>query len=262
MKLFDLLFPFKSKASTRKFELPSKKALIIGSNQATLDKLDNKGNIIKKGKATGVHSSELTEAYYYMIDSGMQVELASIRGGLIPLDPFSLWPLVRTSSDIRMQKDEQLQQTLKQSKAIHTLHAGDYDLIYIAGGWAAAYDLEQSVELAKFIEEAYRHKKVLAAVCHGPLGFCSAKKTNGEPLLQNAQVTGVTNRQLKQLAVSFTPKHPEDSLKKAGANYQYSGHFLTDLFASKVVVDHELKMVTGQNQKCAIATVEQALTML
>ncbi|MFY0642936.1 MAG: type 1 glutamine amidotransferase domain-containing protein [Bacteroidia bacterium] len=262
MKLFDFLFPFKSKGSSKSYNFKSRKAVIIGSNQASLDRLDANGKLIKKGKATGVHASELTEAYYLMMDSGIKVDLASIKGGLIPLDPLSLLPTVRTEADKRMRRDPELLKSLESSLPIAELNATDYDLIYIAGGWAAAYDLEQSSDLAKFIEDAAANNKVLVAVCHGPLGFCRAKKSNGEALLKDVKVTGVTNSQLKQLGVFFTPKHPETSLMNAGADYSKSKHWLSDLFSQYVVIDEDLKMVTGQNQKCTIAAVEKAFELL
>ena len=38
-------------------------------------------------------------------------------------------------------------QDLKNSKAIADIDPGDYDVIFMAGGWGAAYDLMQSEEL-------------------------------------------------------------------------------------------------------------------
>ena len=39
---------------------------------------------------TGVFASEMTVPYYAFLDAGMDVDLASPKGGLIPVDPMSL----------------------------------------------------------------------------------------------------------------------------------------------------------------------------
>ena len=60
------------------YSLPGKKALIIATNQAELNKHGKTG-----GKATGAFASEITAAYYDFIDASMQVDIASIKGGKI-----------------------------------------------------------------------------------------------------------------------------------------------------------------------------------
>jgi putative intracellular protease/amidase len=98
-------------------------------------------------------------------------------------------------------------------------------------------------------------------VCHGPLGFIGAKKPDGSPLVEGVNVTGVTNKQLKQLMVGKTPKHPETELINAKANYK-SKSSLIDMFSTHVEVDKEHLIVTGQNQKACIETAQEALELL
>ena len=262
MKIIDFLFPFKSPAKELHYDLPHKRALIIGSNQNRLNRLNKDGSIKRKGKKTGVHASELTEAYYAFKDAQMEVDLASIKGGQIPLDPFSLNWITRTKADQRMMKDPGLQDALLQSKSVADLQASDYDLIYLAGGWAAAYDFEQSEALGQFISEAYAQNILLAAVCHGPLGFCSAFKPDGSPLVKDLKMTGVSNRQLKQLMVSHTPKHPEDSLISKGAQYQAKRHWLSDILSLHIEEEPEHRIISGQNQKAALEVADRCLQLL
>ena len=68
-----------------------RRALVVATNHGTL------GN----GKPTGVFASELTVPYYYFLDAGMQVDVASPLGGTIPVDPMSLKPVLRTDADDR-----------------------------------------------------------------------------------------------------------------------------------------------------------------
>ena len=67
---------------SKTFELDGKKALIVASSH---DILNLPGEV--RGKPTGVASPELTVPYYEFMNSGMDVDLASIKGGEIPIDP-------------------------------------------------------------------------------------------------------------------------------------------------------------------------------
>ena len=57
------------------------------------------------GVPTGVFGSELTVPYYVFLDAGMQVDVASPLGGIIPVDPLSLKEQIRTPDDDRLLGD-------------------------------------------------------------------------------------------------------------------------------------------------------------
>ncbi len=66
-----------------------------------------------------------------------------------------------------------------------------------------------------------RHEYTLfGSVCHGALAFVEARDRAGNYLANGRTMTEVTQKHLDQLGISFTPKHPEAELKKAGANFQ------------------------------------------
>ena len=137
--------------------------------------MDAEGNTVKTGKATGVYASEMTEPYYAFVEAGMDVDLASIKGGNIPIEKLSLMPLVRTKTDSRFLKDNDFQKKANQSISIEDIDFTAYDIVFLSGGWGAAYDFAQSDELAKKISQAYAKDIVIGAVCHGPLGLVGAK---------------------------------------------------------------------------------------
>ena len=134
-----------------------------------------------------------------------------------------------------------------------------YDIIYIAGGWGASYDLGFSEILGAKITEANAKNILLGSVCHGALGFLKAKKENGEPLLKDRRVTGVTNKQVKELGIEITPMHPETEIKKAGAKYESKNAF-QDVFANYSVIDGNL--VTGQNQNAGKEVAQKMMNIL
>ncbi len=261
--MLNKLFPFKSQFKPSPIDLCGRKALIITTSQSTLDKYNPKTDTLeKKRKKTGVYASEMTEPYYTFSDAGMQVDVASIAGGKIPIDPLSMIYPARTDEDWRYAKDPIFQQKAEQSLKIDDLNILDYDIIFISGGWGAAYDLAQSEVLSNKISEAYANKKILASVCHGALGFIGAQKPDGSPLVEGVRVTGVTNSQLKHLGISRTPKHPETELRNARAIYEYKKGSISDIFSNCVVLDEDHNMVSGQNQKAGVEAAYTAMSLL
>ena len=229
------------------YSLPGKRALVITTSQATLG---------EGGKATGVFGSELTAPYYAFLDAGMQVDIASIKGGAVPIEPDSFLWLLAAPSDKRYLKDPQARAKVQASLPLDTLALSQYDIVFLAGGWGAAYDLGTSARLGEQITQAWAAGRVIGGVCHGPLGLLLAKDVTGAPLVQGKRLTAVTDRQVKQLGITQTPQHPERELRAAGALFE-SRSALLDPFANHTTVDGRL--VTGQNQN---AGVETAQTML
>jgi putative intracellular protease/amidase len=116
----------------------------------------------------------MTIPYYEFLDAGMTVDVASIKGGKIPIESMSLkWPIA-APADKRFLKDKVYLSKVNNSLKIDDVDFTQYDIIYMAGGWGAAYDLGQSDVLGKKISDAYAKNKILGSVCHGALGFIKA----------------------------------------------------------------------------------------
>jgi putative intracellular protease/amidase len=237
--------------------LPGKKALIIATNQAELNMPGKTG-----GKATGAFLSEITVAYYDFLDASMQVDVASIKGGKVPIEPQSLSYFIKTTADKRFLQDSELKEKIKNSKKITDIDFTTYDIIFLAGGWGAAYDLGYSDELGQKISDAYyTNKTIIGGVCHGPLGLIRAKDKDGNSLIARRRMTAVTDKQIKQLFITATPQHPEAELRKAGVLFE-SQSKLIDMFATHTVVDDEKRFVTGQNQNSGHETAHKMMELL
>ena len=231
-------------------DLRGKRALIITTSHDTLG---------KTGKRTGVFGSEMSVPYYVFLDANMEVDIASIQGGEIPVEPYSMgWPLA-TPEDRRFKADPIAMSKLKDSIPVARINPDDYDVFFMAGGWGAAYDLAQSDALAELITKANANSKILSSVCHGALGLVSAKAEDGSPLIAGRRVTGVTDRQIKQLGIEVTPKHPETEMRKVGANFEANTSTI-EMFATHVVVDGNI--VTGQNQNSGYETASRVMEIL
>lgn len=232
------------------YDLEGKRALVIATNHDALG---------DTGKATGVYGSELTIAYYEFLDAGMTVDIASPKGGEIPFEPVSLrWPM-RSHADKRYLDDEVAQNKTQNSLSIEEVDFLEYDIIWMAGGWGAAYDLGYSEVLGEKISEAHAENILLGSVCHGALGFRMATEADGRPLVEGKTMTGVTDKQVKELGIEITPLHPETELRKQNANFVSNTAF-RDFFATYVAVDGNI--VTGQNQNSSGETAQTLLRML
>ena len=229
--------------------LVGRRALIVCTNHGWLD----------IGKPTGVFASEMTVPYYAFLDAGMDVDLASPEGGLIPVDPMSLKPIIRSASDDRFLADDQLRDKVTDSLAIGGLDVGDYDLVFLAGGWGAAFDFGFSEPLAEAMTRANDLGKVIGGVCHGPLGLIGAKAADGTPLVAGRKVSAVTDKQVSELGIESTPHHPETELRRMGARFESETRF-RDPLANHWVVDGNL--VTGQNQNAGPMVAREMMQLL
>ncbi len=230
-------------------DLTGKRALVVATNHGVLD----------IGKPTGVFASEMTVPYYAFLDAGMGVDVASPNGGTIPVDPQSLRAVVRTPADDRFLADDRFRSQVSDSLAIGEIAIKDYDLVFLAGGWGAAFDFATSDALAQAITEANALGRVIGGVCHGPLGLVNAVDTEGNPLVKGRKISAVTDKQVRQLGIGETPFHPETELRRKGAAFE-SKTARREVLANHWVVDG--KLVTGQNQNAGPMVAREMMQLL
>ena len=239
-------------------ELPGKRAPIITTSHGVLAAPGE-----TEGPATGVMASEFTHPYYTFLDGGMEVDIASIQGGEIPIDPQTLQFMIRSPEDDRYLNDAIAQAKVKNSIPITDVDIDQYDIVFISGGWGAAYDLAQSPELAVKVGESYYGDKaaMIGGVCHGVLGLVNARDRDGKLLIAGRRMTGVTDKQIKELDIEITPLHPETELRNAGVVFESQTAF-RDMLATHVTVDDEQRFVTGQNQNSGLETAHNMMLIL
>ena len=247
--LIILLFPFvlhtaglhPKNSHDFNFNYKDKKALIIATNHGTLNKPGE-----TTGKKTGLYLSELSIPYYHFVNAGMQVDIASIKGGIIPTEPIPFF--IKTDEDKAFESDELTSNKLINSLKIDDVDFSEYSVIFLSGGWGAAYDLGYSEILGEKISDAYyTTDAIFGGICHGVLGFIQAKTLDGNSLIAGRKMTGVTDKQVEELGISVTPMHPETELRRVGVLFESETKF-RDVFANHTVVDDEKRFVTSQNQ--------------
>ena len=235
-----------------------KRALIVTTSHGVLNAPGE-----TTGEATGIAISELTHPYYSYLNAGMKIDVASIKGGRVPVDPDALRRTVITAEDKRYLKDPALIAKMENSLRIDDVDFGQYDLIFLVGGWGAAYDLGYSDVLANKIGDAYYGPKnpLIGSVCHGALGLINVKDLEGNKLIAGRAMTGVTDKQVKELGIELTPMHPETELRRAGAVFESQTAF-RDVFATHVAIDAEQRFITGQNQNSGMETAQKMIAII
>ncbi|MGI9603669.1 MAG: type 1 glutamine amidotransferase domain-containing protein [Acidimicrobiales bacterium] len=193
-------------------------------------------------------------------DAGLDVDLASPQGGPIPIDPQSFRGPTQSEHDDRFLGDPDARTKLMDSLCVDDINLADYDIVFFAGGWGAAFDLGFSDVIGKQVTDANAAGRVIGGVCHGPLGLLRAKGTDGRPLVEGRRISAVTDRQVEQLGITSTPHHPETELRRLGAAFESTEHPRRDVLANHWVVDGNL--VTGQNQNAGPMVAREMLELL
>src|SRR5688572_17125099 len=82
------------------------------------------------GHKTGFWIEEFAAPYYIFFDAGVNVTLASPKGGQPPIDPKSAAPENQTEATKRFEQDEALKQKLSLTLKLSDVSADEYDAIF------------------------------------------------------------------------------------------------------------------------------------
>jgi putative intracellular protease/amidase len=93
------------------------------------------------GRKTGFWLEEFAAHYYVFKDAGVEMTLASPKGGQPPLDPRSDDPDSQTEATRRFKKDNEAQVALANAAKLSTVSAADYDAVFYPGGLGPLWDL-------------------------------------------------------------------------------------------------------------------------
>jgi len=207
------------------------------------------------GRKTGFWLEEFAAPYYVFMDAGVELTLASPKGGQPPLDPKSDLAENQTPAMTRFKQDEKAKKALSQTTKLSDVKAEDFDTVFYPGGHGPMWDLAESRDSIKLLETFYNSGKPIALVCHSP-GVLRHVTYKGEPLVKDKRVTGFSNSE--EAAVQLTKVVPflvEDELKRLGAYFEKAPDW-----QSFVIVDGCL--ITGQNPASSTAAAQALLKVL
>ncbi|MES3025594.1 MAG: type 1 glutamine amidotransferase domain-containing protein [Pseudomonadota bacterium] len=203
-------------------------------------------------KKAGYELTELSRAYYTFRANGYEVDIASPRGGLPPVDKDDMG-----EADFAFLNDREAQDKVSNSIPLAKIDSTAYAAVYFVGGKGALFDFADNPDIDRIVRDVYR-RGVVGAVCHGPAALLNVKLDNGEPLLANKRMAAFTNAEelfLIKNAREVFPFLVEDRATAAGARFVAGREYLDN-----TVVDGRL--VTGQNPWSTWSVAEAMITAL
>ena len=145
------------------------------------------------GLKTGFWVEEFAAPYYVLADAGVEITIASPKGGQPPIDPKSALPDFQTEATKRFDTDKALQEKLAHSIPLSDVNEKDYDAVFYPGGHGPLWDLTNNEHSIKLIEAFWKEGKPVAAVCHAPGVLRFVKDAEGNALVKGKNVTGFSN---------------------------------------------------------------------
>ncbi len=172
------------------------------------------------GRKTGFWLEELAAPYYVFKDAGVQVTLASPRGGRPPLDPKSNEPKSQTDITRRFVKDADANAQLDKTVLLAGVKQEDYDTVFYPGGHGPMWDLAEDGHSIELLESFLAVGKTIAVVCHSTGALRHVKAPDGKPLVEGKTVTGFTNGEEEEMGLTkVVPFLVEDEMMRLGATF-------------------------------------------
>lgn len=202
---------------------------------------------------TGYNLAEVTHPLAVLEEAGVQVDIASIKGGNAPLDG------LEDFDDAIVAKywaDKNFRSKIEKTLKLDEVEIKQYDAIFFAGGHGTMWDFPDNVAVQNAIREVYEDGKVVAAVCHGPAALVNAKLSNGEYLIKDKKVAAFTNDEEEEVqSTNVVPFLLATGLELHGALHQNAPNW-----SDNIAVDGRL--ITGQNPQSATSVGKAILAAL
>lgn len=218
--------------------------------------LTSHGHVGNTEEKSGFWLEEFVAPYYYLKDKGVEITLASPKGGQPPIDPKSELPDFQTAATHKFAEDKETQAILAKTVKLETVAQEDFDAVFYPGGYGPLWDLADNKKSISLIESFYNNNKPVGSVCHAPAIFKNTKDAEGKPLVAGKKVTSYSNSE--EEAAQFTDKVPflvENMLKENGGIYSKTQDW-------HPYAQEDGLLVTGQNPASSELVAELLLKKL
>ena len=208
------------------------------------------------GKKTGFWIEEFASPYYTLLDQGVNITIATPKGGVAPIDPSSETKDATTEATNRFYKDADAKEKIANTKVLADMNPDNFDAVFYPGGHGPLWDLANDKKSIALIEKFNSQNKPIAFVCHAPAALKGVKDDQGNPLVKGKKVTGFSNQE--EAAVGLTAVVPllvEDMLIESGA-------FYSNLANWEPYVIQDGNLITGQNPASSELVAEKLLENL
>jgi putative intracellular protease/amidase len=190
------------------------------------------------GRKTGFWLEELAAPYYVFKDAGVQITLASPKGGRPPLDPKSDEPEFQTDITRRFEKDADANAQLDKTVRLDGVKQEDYDTVFYPGGHGPMWDLAEDEHSIELLESFLAARKTIAVVCHSTGALRHVRAPDGKLLVEGKTVTGFTNGEEEEVGLTkVVPFLVEDEMMEARCHL-FEGQGLERSYGRRWPADH------------------------
>jgi len=206
------------------------------------------------GEKTGFWLPELTHPYYEFEKAGYTVDVASIEGGMAPLDSKAF----EEADDYHQVflNDAVLMAKVMRSIPLAQINADDYQAILFSGGSGPMWDFPNNPDISRVSAQIYDNNGVVSAVCHGNAALVNLTLSDGSLLVKGRAVAAFTNEEEASLGTTkIIPFLLQDKLVERGAK-----HVMGKAWQENVVVSDRL--ITGQNPASAKKVAQEIIKKL
>lgn len=199
------------------------------------------GQVRSNGKPTGLWLEEFAAPYYLLQRAGIEIAVASPRGGKAPVDPKSIQPDYLTETTKKFLADPAAQEKLNHTIPLSDVNSKNYDAVYYPGGTGPTWDLPEDRNSIRVIENFYRSGKPTALVCHAPAALKNVRDSHGAPLIKGKKIAGYSNsEEAAGQSTDMVAFSLEDMVKSEGGIYVKGEDWHS-------FVVSEGNLITGQN---------------
>lgn len=192
------------------------------------------------GTPTGLWLEEASEPYNILINANIDVDIVSIEGGEVPVDPNS-------TQNGELEKYAQFVDSIKQAPSLGEVNTSEYDAVYLPGGHGTVFDYAHNQKLASMLADFKSEGKIISSVCHGPSAFVGAKDNEGNFLINGVTLTAFTDEEERAMGLEDkVPFLTQSELENQGAKF-----ITKDNFVEHVETDGQF--ITGQNPQSSVA---------
>jgi len=193
-------------------------------------------------RPSGLWVEELAEPYRRFEQAGIDITIASPKGGRPPFDDMSLVGDYRTSVVDEFLSDPEVETRLQATSTLAQAREQEFDAVFVVGGFGVMWDLVGDQNLNEILSRTAAAGQPIAAVCHAPAALASVRLQDGQGLIDGIRVTGFSNDEENAVALGVDyVATVEDALRGAGGLYEKSDQ----IFGPYVVTDG--LVLTGQN---------------
>ncbi|MDO6427362.1 type 1 glutamine amidotransferase domain-containing protein [Thalassotalea sp. 1_MG-2023] len=206
------------------------------------------------GKKTGFWLPELTHPYYRLTQANIDVDIASIKGGLAPIDAKAF--LESDEFHQRFLNDKTLLNKVLNTIPLETITAESYHAVLFSGGSGPMWDFPNNSDIARIATAIYHNNGIIAAVCHGVAALTNITLPSGEQLIKGKRITGFSNIEEQELGTeNIVPFLLQNKLIAQGATFIEGKPW-----QSNVIIDGQL--ITGQNPASATPLADALINQL